>query len=53
MQVLLLSSSLGTPMLLEADGQDEAEAVKAFTEFFSGPDSSGPVTRGDQGGGTE
>ncbi len=42
MQVLLLSASLGTPMLLEADGKDEAEAVGAVMELFAEADA-GPA----------
>lgn len=53
MQVLLLSASLGTPMLIEADGQDEADAVKALTEFFANAEVAGPSADEDRGGGTE
>lgn len=35
MQVLLLSASLGTAMLVEADGLDEAEALQAVAELFA------------------
>jgi len=42
MQVLLLSASLGTAMLIEADGHDEAEAVKAVAAFFAESDAGGP-----------
>lgn len=53
MQVLLLSASLGTPMLVEADGQDEADAVKALTEFFADADAADPAPGENQGGRTE
>lgn len=53
MQVLLLSGSLGTAMLVEADGQDEAEAIKAVAELFADAAASGPEpgvdSRGDAG----
>lgn len=42
MQVLLLSASLGTAMLVEADGQDEAEAIQAVTAFFDEADAGSP-----------
>jgi phosphocarrier protein HPr len=50
MQVLLLSASLGTAMLVEADGQDEAEAVKALAELFADAAASGPEPGADSSG---
>ena len=38
-QVLLLSASIGTTMIVEADGADENEAVQAVTELLNGGDS--------------
>lgn len=37
-QILLLSASIGTTMIIEADGSDENEAVQAMTEFFTAGD---------------
>lgn len=53
MQVLLLSASLGTPMLIEVDGQDETEAVRAVTEFFADSGPEGPTSAGDGFEGTD
>lgn len=44
-QVLLLSASIGTTMIIEADGDDETEAVQAMTELLNGDNTdSGPDT---------
>lgn len=44
MQLLLLSASLGTVLLVEADGVDEAEAVKEVTDFFASDQAGDLVT---------
>lgn len=35
MQLMLLSASQGTTLTVEADGPDEAEAIRAVSEFFA------------------
>ena len=41
MQLLLLSAGLGTNLTVEADGPDEAAALRAMVSFFSNTEHNG------------
>jgi len=49
MQLLLLSASLGTAMLIEVDGQDETEAASAVTEFFGNSETTDSGSQANRG----
>lgn len=42
MQLLLLSASLGTELLVETDGADEADAMQELLEFFAKDEANDP-----------
>lgn len=46
MQLLLLSAGVDTVLIIEADGADEVEAVKAVAALFANPEGSDPMEEG-------